>query len=219
MPNAKAVLLIVDDETSIRCLLSHIFEDRGYTVRSAEDGFTALLEIKEEIPDVILSDLNMPGMSGFELLALVNLRLPAIPLIAMSSAFAGDTLPPEVVADAFYEKGTSLNRLLALVDALACHQEQSSPQSPSVLQPLWIPGNADNPAGEAYAMLTCPGCLRMFPMVLNEAACLTDKTACIYCSSSIPFLIQQPDDSGSAKFSRRSPRIETTTPLAVPGIH
>ncbi|MEO6982365.1 MAG: response regulator [Edaphobacter sp.] len=219
MTDAKASLLIVDDEASIRCLLAHVFEDRGYTVHSAEDGLTALLEIREEIPDVILSDLNMPGMSGFEFLSLVRLRLPAIPLIAMSGSFSAAALPPGLVADDFYEKGTSLHPLLRLVDVMAHYKGQPPLQAPSVLEPLWIPGNPDHPAGEAYIMLTCPECLTMFPMVLNEATCLIEETACISCSSSIPFVIHQLNDSMTPQPSRRTPRAETTTPRTVPGIH
>jgi DNA-binding NarL/FixJ family response regulator len=45
-----------------------------------------LVEIRKEIAEIILSDLNMPGMSGFELLSLVRARFPSIRLIAMSDA-------------------------------------------------------------------------------------------------------------------------------------
>jgi CheY-like chemotaxis protein len=78
----------------IRACLSEIFIESGYAVRIASDGFSALAEIREEIPDLILSDLNMPGMSGFELLSVVRRRFPSIRVIAMSSAFSGVDLPP-----------------------------------------------------------------------------------------------------------------------------
>src|ERR1017187_10956989 len=67
MPNLKARLLIVDDEPTTRNLLSQIFCNLGYPVRAAEDGFFALEQIREEEPDILLSDLDLPGMSGFEL--------------------------------------------------------------------------------------------------------------------------------------------------------
>ena len=51
-----------------RGVLSHVLSEMGYRVRTAEDGFSALAELRKEIPDILLSDLNMPGMSGFELL-------------------------------------------------------------------------------------------------------------------------------------------------------
>ena len=63
MPCTKANLLIVDDALSIRMLLSQILARDGYTTRSAEDGFSALAEIRREVPDLLISDLNMPGRS------------------------------------------------------------------------------------------------------------------------------------------------------------
>ncbi len=101
-------LLIVDDEAGIRTLLSAILSESGYSVRIAKDGFSALAEIRDEIPDILLSDLSMPGMSGFELLSVVRRRFPLIQTIAMSSMFSGDDLPLGVVADAYYEKGTNI---------------------------------------------------------------------------------------------------------------
>jgi CheY-like chemotaxis protein len=57
-------------------------------------------------------------MSGFELLSVLRAQFPAIPLIAMSGAFSDSQLPDEVVAEAFYEKGTDPSRLMQLVSAM-----------------------------------------------------------------------------------------------------
>lgn len=72
----KANILIVEDDVPSRELLSVILAESGYRVRSVEDGFSALVEIRNKIPDILLSDLNMPGMSGFELLSVVPRRFP-----------------------------------------------------------------------------------------------------------------------------------------------
>ena len=82
-------LLIVDDEPATRKLLSQIFGQMGHSVRTAQDGFSALEQIRESMPDVLLSDLHMPGMSGFELLSVVRRRLPGIYVIATSGAYRG----------------------------------------------------------------------------------------------------------------------------------
>jgi len=66
MQETRARLLIVDDEAPIRMALSAILDEFGYSVRTADDGFSALAEMRREIPDVIVADLNMPRMSGFE---------------------------------------------------------------------------------------------------------------------------------------------------------
>ena len=106
MPGTKASLLIVDDEPSIRESLLWVLIEIGYSVRVAEDGLSALIEIRKEIPDMILFDLNMPGMSGFEIISVVRRRLPAIPVIAMSGTFSGDEAPSGLAADAFQQKGS-----------------------------------------------------------------------------------------------------------------
>jgi CheY-like chemotaxis protein len=200
MLDAKIQLLIVNDEPSIRMSLSQIFTGSGHSVRSAVDGFSALREIRQGIPDILLSDLNMPSMSGFELLSVVRRRFPAIQVIAMSSTFSGD-IPPGVAADFFYEKGNGLGSLLQIVEALT-HSRQRSVSRPDVMAPIWIPKNGHDPSGEAYVMITCPECLRTFPQVLDESICLVQEAGCAHCSSSIQYAIVQP--ALSQAFQRKS---------------
>lgn len=118
-PNLEARLLIVDDELSTRTLLSQIFGCLGHFVRVAEDGFSVLERIREEEPDVLLSDLNMPGMSGFELLSVVRRKHPRIYVIATSGAFSSDRVPNGIAADAFHEKATGLDGLFQLMKTAA----------------------------------------------------------------------------------------------------
>jgi len=129
MPNIKINLLVVDDDPLIRTSLSQIFIQLGYSVRSAEDGFAALFEIRQSAPDLLLSDLNMPGMSGFELLSVVRRRFPAIQTIAMSGAFSGEGLQLGVAADAFYEKSAGIGSLIQTVKSMAC-TERLPPEIP-----------------------------------------------------------------------------------------
>ena len=129
MSTKKINLLIVDDEPLIRMSLSQIFTGLGHQVRSAQDGFAALFEIRQEAPDILLTDLNMPGMSGFKLLAVVRRRYPAIHAIAMSGAFSGSIVPAGVIADAFHEKGTSLGSLLQIVAAMTHTEPPSRPEN------------------------------------------------------------------------------------------
>jgi len=116
--HAKLRLLIVDDEPCIRTLLATVLTQSGYRVQSCAGGLSALSTIREEIPDVLLSDLNMPGMSGFELLAVVRQRFPGIKTIAMSGAYSGSDIPAGVIADAFYGKGSNLHALTQILDRM-----------------------------------------------------------------------------------------------------
>jgi CheY-like chemotaxis protein len=219
MLDGKVKLLIVDDEVSIRMSLSPIFTECGYSVRSAEDGFSALLEIRLEIPDIILSDLNMPGMSGFEFLSVVRRRFPTIRVIAMSGTFSGDGIPPGVAADAFYEKGANLDSLLQIADVMAHPERTPSLQHPSTLAPIWIPRNGHDLSGEAYVMITCPECLRTFQQVLGEAICSICETDCVYCHSLIHYAIVQPADPASPHAFQRKQGAGMPTPLNVPDLN
>ena len=192
MPCTKERLLIVDDEPSIRESLTFVLTEIGYSVRAAEDGFSALIEIRKEIPDIILSDLNMPGMSGFEFLSVVRRRFPAIPVIAMSGAFSGDEVPSGVPADKFYQKGSSIVALLRIMETLPqAERHACQPASPDA--PLWIHRGTHDLSSDASDTIACPECLRTFPRTLGDGG-LERKTDCIYCRSSIHSVAAQPED-------------------------
>jgi PAS domain S-box-containing protein len=79
-------LLIVDDSTANLQLLMSILKDRGYTVHPASDGKLALRFLRTTLPDLILLDIKMPGMDGFEVCRLVKAdkRTRNIPIIFIS---------------------------------------------------------------------------------------------------------------------------------------
>jgi two-component system response regulator HydG len=64
----RARVLVADDESSARSGLATLLRDEGFDVWLAEDGFKALTRIQEEAPDVLITDLRMPGLDGIELL-------------------------------------------------------------------------------------------------------------------------------------------------------
>ncbi|MBW4027953.1 MAG: response regulator [Acidobacteria bacterium] len=191
MPDAKAKLLIVEDEALLRTSLSLIFTSLGHSVRSAEDGFAALAELRSEIPDILLSDLNMPGMSGFELLSIVRRRFSAIQVIAMSAAFSGDKVPLGVAADSFYEKGSNPGALLDKVQAMA-QMVRSSIRDLNTTAPIWIPKNGRDQTGSEYVMVSCPECLRAFPQIVEGDIQSIHEAGCAHCSTSFRYAIVQP---------------------------
>ena len=83
MKDINTSILIVEDDESVRRSYADVFSYLGYGTRTAPDGLAALIEIREKVPDILLSDLNMPAMSGFELLSVVRRRFPSVYLIAM----------------------------------------------------------------------------------------------------------------------------------------
>jgi len=215
MHDTKINLLIVDDDPSLLSSLSQIFQQLGYSVHSAQDGFSALAEIRLKTPAILLSDLNMPGMSGFELLSVVRRRFPAIQTIAMSGAFSGDGLQLGVAADAFYEKGVGIRSLIEIVKAMAHPDRLPSYRNPSILVPLWIPKNGHNTAGQAYIMISCPECLRTFPQVLGDASTLIHATSCAFCLSLIHYAILLPTNPAFPQAFQRKPGIGIPTLVSV----
>ena len=96
-------VLVIDDDPSVLQMSSLVLAQRGYEVRKAKDGFEALVELRRSMPDIVISDLTMPNMSGFELLSVVRRRFPHIPVIAISGEYSGET-PAGLIADAFFIK-------------------------------------------------------------------------------------------------------------------
>jgi len=82
-------VLIVDDEEMMRNLLEKILSREGYKIKTAEDGLTALEMQREEPSDIIITDMKMPRMNGFELLKEIKKDFPKTGTIIMT-AF-GDT--------------------------------------------------------------------------------------------------------------------------------
>jgi len=72
-PDAGSIL-VVDDEAQIRSMLSQFLTRRGYRVRVAQDGLTALAMVTEELPNFVILDMYMPGMNGLELLRELRAR-------------------------------------------------------------------------------------------------------------------------------------------------
>lgn len=131
----KHQILLVDDEPSVREILELLLSSAGYEVATAEDGFRALLALGKMTPDVVVSDLNMPRMSGFDLLSVVHSNFPKIVTVAMSGAYQGGTLPSGVIADGFYAKGEHPKNLLkTLEQLLRTAQREAVPIDGSTLQ-------------------------------------------------------------------------------------
>src|SRR6185437_9077187 len=160
----------------------------GYDVATASDGFEALLQFEDQVPDLLLSDLNMPAMSGFELLSVIRRRFPQVIVVATSGAYSSGSVPPGVIADAFYAKGREdAGKLLEIIaEALRTgtigHDKKTAP--------VWIPRNGKDHNGTPFVVLTCLVCLRSFPLtVKHEPTAEILQTLCIYCPHEVSYII------------------------------
>jgi DNA-binding NtrC family response regulator len=89
--DTKGRILIADDEVNARAALVELLREEGYTVESAADGFKALGKLDDFAPDIVLTDLKMPGMDGIELLARVREKAPDIGVVVMTAFGAVET--------------------------------------------------------------------------------------------------------------------------------
>ncbi len=86
-PDAKIRVVVADDEASARSGLATLLRDEGFDVVLAEDGPSALARVQETAPDVLLTDLRMPGMDGIELLTRAREVHPDL-IVVLMTAFA-----------------------------------------------------------------------------------------------------------------------------------
>ena len=169
MPSSEnCQVLVVDDDRSVRESVALSLMAAGYDVVAAEDGFRALSQLRKRLPDLILSDLDMPGMSGFELLSVVRRRFPQISTVAMSGGYVGNELPFGVIADGFFAKGGQSKNLLRTIQRLLRSAPIRSSDHFRERAPAWIPRNGNDSKAMPYVVLTCPECLRAFSLNLVE---------------------------------------------------
>ena len=85
------LVLVVDDESSVREVLTDIFADNGFSVKTAVNGQDALKKLDDLHPDVVFMDIRMPEMSGIEALEIINTRGSQIPIILMTAYGSTET--------------------------------------------------------------------------------------------------------------------------------
>ena len=116
-------VLIVDDETSIRQLVATLLTLEGFDVTTAPDGRAALERVQIDVPDVVISDVRMPYMTGYELLAAIrtNPALDAVRFILLTSSTGDDPAAQSAVAmaDACLTKPFTRDLLLGTLRAMA----------------------------------------------------------------------------------------------------
>jgi chemosensory pili system protein ChpA (sensor histidine kinase/response regulator) len=119
---AKTTVLVVDDSLTMRKVLSRILERDGYEVMIAKDGLDAMQVLQENVPDIILTDIEMPRMDGFGLSRNIrdDVRTKSTPLIMISSRTADkhQNLAKEIGVDAFFGKPVSDEDLLSKIKEL-----------------------------------------------------------------------------------------------------
>jgi CheY-like chemotaxis protein/DNA-directed RNA polymerase subunit RPC12/RpoP len=178
-------VLLVDDEAAIRETTAAILENEGFTVRVAGDGFAALIALRDTPPDVIISDLRMPDMSGFEFLAIVRRRFPNSPTIAISGEFVADNMVAGLLVDAFFQKGGyTPAELFATIRRLISESPIRAHAPKPDKAPLWIPRR-----DTGYIVVVCTECLRSFPVDDSSTGGQVRDTDCPSCGTRVRYMV------------------------------
>ncbi len=118
----KSRILIVEDEESLLKLESILLTSRGYQVRGVTNGETALREIAENRPDLVLLDIMMPGLDGFEVCRQIkdNPSTCSIPVVMLTAKknIQDQAKGIEVGADAYLTKPFKSVRIMEVIEAL-----------------------------------------------------------------------------------------------------
>jgi two-component system chemotaxis response regulator CheY len=110
-------ILVVDDDESMRHLLRLHLTSAGYEVEVAEDAISAGYKVLRQAPDLIISDVHMPHMDGFEFIAALksDKTVPDIPVIFLTSVEEGDQRGKGLGAVGYLTKPVMADKLLRLV--------------------------------------------------------------------------------------------------------
>src|ERR1700676_3861435 len=109
----KAAILVVEDEAKMRRLLELQLGEEGFTVHSAADAETGLQLLVREKPDLVVTDLRLPGMSGLEFLQAVKRVNAALPVVMMTAQAAVEAM--KIGASDFVTKPFSLDELVLII--------------------------------------------------------------------------------------------------------
>lgn len=110
-------VLVVEDDQDLSSLLEMVLADAGYRVRTAPDGRAALAAVAEEMPGVILLDMRMPVMNGWEFARAFRARHGrACPIVVVTAAENARLRAEEIGAEGWLAKPFDLDDVLATVD-------------------------------------------------------------------------------------------------------
>ena len=134
----RGIVWVVDDDSSIRWVLERALAGAGLTCTTFENGAEVLEALASKTPDVLLSDIRMPGMDGLALLKQIKQRHPMLPVIIMTAHSDLDAAVSAYQQGAFdyLPKPFDIDEAVALVDrAISHYQEQQQPRNAPISSP------------------------------------------------------------------------------------
>ena len=119
MVEMQSRVLVVDGCREIRELLTDVLQNRGYAVSTAVDGYDAVLQFDRNKPDMLVTELTIPGMDGYDLCRIIRAISP-MPIVVISASRRAEEVFGALKAgvDAFVSKPLDRGKVLAQVEAL-----------------------------------------------------------------------------------------------------
>lgn len=115
-PTSARKVLVVDDDVDLLALVAMVLRDEGFDVKTAEDGRQALDSVSREMPDLILLDMKMPVMNGWDFSRQFRTKYgKAAPIVVLTAADDARKRASEIDADGLVGKPFELDALLAMV--------------------------------------------------------------------------------------------------------
>jgi DNA-binding response OmpR family regulator len=114
----SAVVLVVDDEPGIRAVLAELLTDEGYRVVVAQDGVEALRQIGDVSPDLVLLDLNMPKLTGWEVVERLRALAITLPIVIMTAGQSATIEAARLGAAAGLPKPFAIDDVLTTIERL-----------------------------------------------------------------------------------------------------
>jgi two-component system response regulator (stage 0 sporulation protein F) len=119
-------ILVVDDDPGLRSLLEEVLVDQGYEVVTADDGASAVRAVLAREPDLILLDMRLPIMTGWDVAHELRARGYRTPVIVMTAALSSENWAAEVGAVGYLAKPFDIDALIAIVDENVPRRPRSS---------------------------------------------------------------------------------------------
>ena len=119
-------ILIVEDDEEMKSLLKDFLADEGYEADSAHNGSEALLKLAKESFDLVITDIRMPGLTGFDILSAIKKLELGMPVIVIT-AFGGEEIFQRSMArgaDGYLEKPILFPKLKLLIHELVSPKEK-----------------------------------------------------------------------------------------------
>jgi DNA-binding response OmpR family regulator len=122
-------ILVVDDERYVRDLLVKILTRQGHEVRGVADGETALRVLSEQDWDVVLTDVVMPGIDGFDLLRRIKGGTPGVKVIVLTGFARRQSISDFLLygADEYLAKPFQVHELMAAVGRVLASRDAATP--------------------------------------------------------------------------------------------